>query len=232
MNEPKRRLSAAFTLIELLVVIAIIAILAAMLMPALEQARLEARKTFCRSSIRQLYLAAVTYSNDNDSAAMWGLGGWNNHSNWYFQIHDYIQCAHSSEDLTMYSNLTGAGCLLADGCPYSRLDNNIRNSYGLNLWLANPSIGETWPRLHNKSERGPAMTVYFIDCWIVGADRWTGLSGGSELIRTLHGQPWDNIPVHDGEDLSTVFFDGHTTLLTEDNLRYDYGETHYARWWR
>jgi prepilin-type N-terminal cleavage/methylation domain-containing protein len=97
-----------FTLIELLTVIAIIAVLAALLLPALSKARERARAIVCLNSTKQLLLAWQVYAGDNDERLPYNLGmtgsSFRTNLNWVNNVMTW----DLSSDNTNLATLTGA----------------------------------------------------------------------------------------------------------------------------
>ena len=221
-----------FTLIELLVVIAIIAILAAMLLPALSAARERARASNCTSNLKSIGLFSEMYCNDNGD---YMVGMYNHATPWCVPLAEYNLGNPDPATSTVRDRLDALSMAAkVFTCPSqpnadiqlcfgNNADLEAPCSYGYNQHAGNLYYDGSTDKRSQAKMRGtaeiPADTIVLGDGWVSGSN-----ANGKPFCYFYWGEPlasptWSGITnklpkdgVHGNKTINALMLDGHVDV--------------------
>ncbi len=226
----KARNSIAFTLIELLVVIAIIAILAAMLLPALSKAKGKAQAIACMSNTKQVMLGWLLFTGDNDDTMPKSIFpnkvGWGNLAD---NIDSQMLVDPTKSELANYIKSPGVYKCPADVIPSAngqRVVSLSGNAFlaGVSVTVENQTpgrdysvtpvsgtVGQGYSKLGQLTKPGPSDTFVVLDEHPGSIDDslFHSVGGGSYLSPVFRNLP---ASYHYGGGANFSFVDGHSEI--------------------
>ncbi|MBI4024507.1 MAG: DUF1559 domain-containing protein [Verrucomicrobia bacterium] len=216
--------SHAFTLIELLVVIAIISLLAAMLMPALKNAKDSARAAKCQSNLHQIGLGMIMYANENDDgipySADWTSSGatWRNWGGSYRTTWKDLIVPYLGGPATYYGSggISGIGTVWS--CPSWSNNPSLDDKrsppfhhYNINDWVGAVGAGLHQTPVKLSGITQPAASIFAADARGTDAALPQYDYNGLFPIGYAAGYPEPNARHNGGVNL--IYFDGHAGFL-------------------
>ena len=214
---PGRRRPGAFTLIELLVVIAIIAILAALLLPAMAKAKDQAIRVHCKSNERQQILALTMYAHENKDFLPDDTGA---HQPWDMKVSDGTYLAAGGApykvwyDPGTYMAFSDADCLLFwnnaatefDGEEALRVVGYTQTFYGIGLY-ANSGPWDFSTNINRKlstvplSLDGKSLTIQASSRVLLACATLTSAGNLSDNFAMMEHYIWTDLPHSNDPDV-------------------------------